>query len=121
VCVATVTTAYYVVARDRFSNLQNSGVERFVIGMQLEQTDDPTATGRPTSAASQSSAYSRLTGTTGSSKRRSSELRRLQGMQGGINNRTTSSMHQSNVDVEMTAELIGDGKYRVAFHPLVRP
>jgi hypothetical protein len=41
-------------------------------------------------------------------------------MQGGINNRTTSSQHQSNVDVEMTAELIGDGKYRVAFHPLVR-
>jgi hypothetical protein len=46
--VAGETSAYYVVARDQFSNLQNSGVEQFIIGMELLQAaDEDTATGNP--------------------------------------------------------------------------
>jgi hypothetical protein len=32
---------------------------------------------------------------------------KLQGTQGGINNKTTAAVHQSNVAVDMTAEFIG--------------
>lgn len=66
--VGAVTTAYYVVARDCFSNLQNSGVERFVIGMELQLDADGTK-GRPSSAGTVCSSHSRLTVGTGSSRR----------------------------------------------------